>query len=96
MNDESSLYEQIKAIDSMITYIETTLRDDINGINASVDSAAVFFRQHGRTDLADEHLRPIMDKIIKLLDELMEKLNKDDLDYLYRVKERLNRALNRN
>lgn len=95
MSDESSLIEQIKAIESMIDYIEKVLPADIKGIEEDADSAVRFFRQHGRTDLADDRLAPKMAKIIEKMDELMDKLRQRDLDYLYRVKERLYRALNR-
>lgn len=95
MSEENSLREQIKAIDSMIDYIEKVLPPEIEKIKNDADSAAIFFRQHGRTDLADEHLVPKMAKIREQMDELMAELNKENLDYLYRERERLNRALNR-
>lgn len=92
---EMSLFEQIKAIDAMIDYIEKTLPGAIKIINEDAESAVRFFRQNGRTDLADEGVIPRLSDINAKLEKLMEKMNKQDLVYLYEFRNDLYRALNR-
>ena len=91
---EMSLIEQIKAIEAMIQYIEITLPGDINRVNEEAESAAIFFRQNGRTDLADQGVAPRMAAINTKLEDLMMKLNKVDLDYLNTIRNDLYKALN--
>lgn len=93
---EMSLYEQISAIETMIEYIEKTLPGDIRMINEDVESAARYFRQYGRTDLADGGVAPHMASLNLKMEALMTKLYNDDLVYLYELRDTLYNVLNVN
>lgn len=90
---EMSLIEQIKAIDAMIQYIEITLPGDINRVNEEAEAAVRFFRQNGRTDLADQGVAPRLSAINMKLEELMMKLKTFDLEYLNTIRDDLYNAL---
>lgn len=89
-----SLIEQIRAIDAMIQYIEKVLPHEIDMLNDEAVSVAGYFRQNGRTDLADRGVLPRISSIKIKLDKLEANLKSRNLDYLYRVREDLDRALN--
>lgn len=91
---EMSLIEQIRAIDEMIDYIETTLPDDIRRINENMDDSVRLFRQNGRSDIADWIESPHMFFINEELGRLMDKLKYRDLDYLRRLRNDLYDTLN--
>lgn len=91
---EMSLYEQIKAINEMIQYIEETLPTDIRCLNDEVEDAVMAFRQNGRTDIADHIKGKHLANVNQNFEELLDNLRRRDLDYLCSIKEKLEQALN--
>ena len=88
-----SLQEQIHAIDNLILYIEKTLPGEVGIIEENSESAINFFRQNGRSEIA-QNVESNMSAIKEKLDKLMKELQAENCVYLRGVRDDLYRAMN--
>lgn len=93
--DEMSLRQQIKQIDDVMQYIQL-ICDEADQMEKKVLDTIMFLRQNGlRTETADEiqkkHIRNIDSKLGKML----ERMRKEDYEYLAGVKADLEKILMR-
>ena len=83
---EMSLRDQIYAIDQVIAYIGQ-LANDIDYLNQKVADKVSFLRNNGlRTEIADKVQKVHLAHINDQMEELLRKLNNEDMAYLTSVR----------
>ncbi len=92
---EMYLKEQCDAIDELIYGIESIKRDT-DSLKESLDGSIEYLRYNGLRQEFTERTNEIVNEIVNRdLGRLMERMLREDMDYLYRVKSHLDKARRR-
>ena len=93
--DEMSLRQQIKQIDDVMQYI-LLICDEANQMEKKVSDTIMFLRKNGlRTETADTIQKIYIGNIDSKLGKMLERMRKEDNEYLAGVKADLENILMR-
>lgn len=93
--DEMSLRQQIKQIDDVMQYI-LLICDEANQMEKKVSDTIMFLRKNGlRTETADTIQKIYIGNIDSKLGKMLERMRKEDYEYLAGVKADLENILMR-
>ena len=93
--NEMSLRQQIKQIDDVMQYI-LLICDEANQMENKVSDTVMFLRKNGlRTETADKIQKIYIRNIDSKLGEMLERMRKEDYEYLAGVKADLEALLMR-